>query len=101
MSEYQSSSTLQNSIYSWTFPRTHRFKDAIKEPSVHTIYNLPRLSGTRSTNFGYGVRKVFEDKKDNPPPNSYSIPTVFDTNILKKKGISLNGKINPLVINLN
>jgi hypothetical protein len=92
---------MQNSIYSWTFGRSDRFKNAIKEPSVHTIYSLPSLLKTRSTNFGYGDRKIFEPKNDYPSPNCYTMPNLFETNIIKNKGVKLNSKINPLVINDN
>jgi hypothetical protein len=101
MSEHQSSSTMQNSIYSWTIPRQPRFKDVIKEPSVHTMYNLPSLLTTRSTNFGYGVRKLFHDKRVIPSPDCYTLPTAFDTNLSKNKGVTMNGKINPLVFIFN
>jgi hypothetical protein len=101
MSEYQSSSTFQNSVYSFSFCRTDRFKNAVKEPSVHTIYNLPSLLTTRSTNFGYGARKVFEGKKGSPSPDRYSIPTLFDINIAKQNGTKLNSKIPSLVLLIN
>jgi hypothetical protein len=96
MSEHQSSSSLQNSVYSWTFCKTDRFKNATKEP-VHTMYTLPSLTTPRSTNFGYGTRKVFEGKSG-PSPDKYAIPNLFDINIAKNNGIKLNSKINPLVL---
>jgi hypothetical protein len=98
MSEFQSSSTLQNSIYSWTFAKQNRFNSLYRQPSTQSIYNIPENRGTRSTTFGYGTRNLFNIKASSPPPNEYNLPTVFDTNISKRKGTKLSSKINPQVL---
>lgn len=93
-SQFQSSNTLQNSSYVWSFPKTQRTrkKDYIKYND--NIYNIPDLKTTRSTNLGYGIRKIFNyfQKKNEPSPASYSIKSLFEINLDKKKGPIMTNK---------
>ena len=100
MSEFQSPSTLQNSVYSWTFPKSDRFGNSYKQASVQSIYSLPDHKNNRSTSFGFGTRKTFTSGNKSPSPDRYNLPTVFEMNISKKKGTTLTSKLNPLVFNM-
>jgi hypothetical protein len=97
MSEYQSASTLQNSVYSWTIAKSGRFGKLYKQPSTQSIYDLPDSKGSRTTTFGYGERNLFNIKSCSPPPDKYNLPNIFEENISKRKGTKLLYKINPLV----
>jgi hypothetical protein len=97
MSEYQSASTLQNSVYSWTIAKSGRFGRLYKQPSTQSIYDLPDSKGTRTTTFGYGERNIFNIKLSSPPPDKYNLPNIFEENISKRKGTKLSSKINHMV----
>lgn len=93
-SEFHSANSLQNSSYIWTFPKDQRMniKDYLKLND--NIYNIPDNKMTRTTTLGYGKRKDFLRvyEKDNPSPAVYNQKSLFDINIIKKKGSSMTNK---------
>lgn len=98
MSEHKSSSTLQNSVSSWTFGKSKRFSSYNKS-EVDNIYNLPDKKNLRFTSQGFGLRNDLRPKvgQHSPPPDTYRIASCFETNALKKKGPLILEKIEPLV----
>jgi hypothetical protein len=101
MSNYHSSSTLQNSVNTCSFGKTLRFKDSYKKPIVETFYDLPGLKLTRSTTFGIGDRKVFKNLNNSPSPDRYNIKGSVDISLEKRKGTKLMPRIEPLVKRYN
>lgn len=53
--------------------------------STIPYYELPNELDKRTTNFGYGNKTSFEDRRIIPPPNAYKPPSDFDTH---KHGVS-------------
>lgn len=100
-SEYLSSNTLQNSSYVWSFPKTERSrrKDFLKLND--NIYNIPDFKTTRSTNLGYGSRAIFNtlNSKYTPSPATYNLKSLFDINLIKKKGPIMTNKPKFILIN--
>ena len=93
-SEFHSSNSLQNSSYIWTFPKAKRSrrKDILKLND--NIYNIPNFKTTRSAGMGYGKRKDFLHifGVNTPSPSAYDIKSLFDINLIKKKGNTFTGK---------
>ena len=93
-SEFLSSNSLQNSSYIWSIPKAKRMriKDYIKLND--NIYNIPDSKMTRSTNLGYGRRKnfLYIFGVNTPSPAAYNLKSLFDINLIKKKGTTLTGK---------
>jgi len=58
------------------------------------IYNIPDFKTTRSTSIGYGNRKNFLKiyESNNPSPAQYTISSVFETNLKKRKGPIMGSK---------
>jgi hypothetical protein len=58
------------------------------------IYNIPDSKMTRTTTLGYGKRKDFLRiyERDNPSPAAYNLKSLFDINIIKRKGTSMTNK---------
>lgn len=103
ISEYQSSNSLRNSSYVWSFTRSDRFTGGVyKRPATDSIYKLPDTRSIRFTNQGYGERKDLRPTAGNnsPPPNQYFIRSCFEDNLIKKKGPSILDKI-PGLVQLN
>jgi hypothetical protein len=99
MSEYQSSNSLQNSTYVWSFPKSHRFSGGYKNAITDTIYNLPEHKNERYTTQGYGKRTelLTAQGRNSPPPNTYRIKSFIDLNFQNKKGMSIHEKVAELV----
>ncbi len=93
-SQFQSSNTLQNSSYIWSFPKTQRTRRKDYMKYNDNIYNIPDFKTTRTTNLGYGIRKIFNNikRKDEPSPASYTIKSLFEYNLDKKKGPIMTNK---------
>ena len=93
-SEFQSENSLQNSSYCWSFTKEERFKT--NNSLTQSMYNSPGIRTTRTTTFGIGERKTFPYKKREylPSPDTYSLTSIFDMNIKKKKGASILPKSN-------
>ncbi len=101
ISEYQSSNSLQNSSYVWSFTKSNRFLGGVyRRPLTDSIYKLPDSKNGRFTTPGYGERRDLRPTrgKNSPPPNSYLIKTCFDVNLEKRKGAKILDKIPLLVI---
>ena len=98
MSQFQSSNSLRNSSYVWSFSKSGRF--SYKKPMTDSIYKLPDTKTDRFTTQGYGERKELRSSKgqNSPPLNTYEIKTCFDFNLEKKKGPLIHEKIPGLVI---
>ncbi len=94
-SEFISSNVLQNSSYCWSIGKDPRIKDKAYKKLNDNIYNLPDLKTTRYTAQGFGKRGEFwiPYGKGDPSPDRYNILSVFDTNIKKKIGSTLGGRI--------
>jgi hypothetical protein len=97
-SEYQSSNTLRNSSYVWSFSKSNRFK--YNKPVTDTIYKLPDTKSEKYATQGIGGRKDLRPVPGNssPPCNTYYIKTCFDENVGHKRGPSLYEKAHELVI---
>jgi hypothetical protein len=104
ISEYQSSNSLRNSSYVWSFTRSDRFSGGVyKRSATDSIYKLPDTRSERFTIQGYGERKDLRPVPGNnsPPPNRYFIRSCFEENLVKKKGPSILDKIPGLVQLIN
>jgi hypothetical protein len=101
MSAYKSSSTLQNSVYSYSFPKQERFTEKIKN-CVDTMYNLPETKSNRFTSQGFGskLENINPSGLGSPAPNSYRLKSCFENSLDKKKGPVFLEKFSPLV-NIN
>jgi len=80
----------------YTIPKDKRFKDSFKRPICHSIYELPDCKNKKTTGMGYGIKSSIINTKEiqgMPSPNSYRIPTLFENNFLKGKGVSISQKI--------
>lgn len=99
MSDMQSSSTFQNSVYSWSFPKSHRFVDNFTRASNESLYNLPNKRNMRHTTQGFGERKDLRPKVGScsPPPGTYRIKSLFEINLEKREGRSILEKVPQLV----
>jgi len=88
MSEYHSSSSLKNSIQSWTFKKEHKFKNSYKRLLTESIYNLPEQKHLRSTSIGIGKRYDFLPLEGRGVPGSdyYKLKSDIEVNVEKKKG---------------
>ena len=94
-SNFQSSNSLQNSSYIWSFPKTERYKRKDYLKYNDNIYNIPDLKNTRSTNLGYGSRLNFTTRyilKNSPSPATYHLKSLFEINLMKKKGPIMTSK---------
>jgi hypothetical protein len=98
MSPYKSSSTLQNSVYSYSFSKQERFS-GIKINCIDSIYNLPETKSLRFTSQGFGnkLEMINPTGLGSPPPNSYRLKSCFENSIDKKKGPLFMEKFSPLV----
>jgi len=87
MSNFHSTNSLQNSISSWTVPKSERFH--VRKLSTDRIYNIPQLLSTRSTTQGFGTKYDLMPLhgKGSPSPSAYSIKSIFEKNKLLKRGI--------------
>lgn len=100
ISEYQSSNSLQNSSYVWSFTKSDRFLGGVySRPLTDSMYKMPESKIGRYTTPGHGERKDLRPikGKNSPPPNSYFIKTCFDVNLEKKKGPKILDKLLGLV----
>ena len=95
-SQFFSSNALRNSSYCWTIGKDKRIKDKLYKKYNDNIYNLPELKSKRYTTLGYGDRgKTWDDQRNHfPSPATYKIKTVFDWNLLHKKGKTIGEKLN-------
>jgi hypothetical protein len=87
MSQHKSATSLQNSVYSWSFSKSSRFRDN-KASEKGSLYTLPDFKNRRAPSLGFGTKYDLRplQGRDSPPPNTYRIKTVFDINMIKKKG---------------
>jgi len=90
-SSFHSSNSLQNSINSISFPKSSRFISS--ERLSPGFYKLPDQMTKRSAAIGYGDRKVFERDLKSPSPNAYTIQSIFEENLKKKKGTIFHPRI--------
>jgi len=91
ISPFQSSTSLQKSINSITFPKSVRF-DSNKKISPG-FYKLPELNNKRGAYIGFGKKITFRDLANSPPPNMYEIRSVFEENLLHNKGSIFHPKL--------
>jgi hypothetical protein len=99
ISEFQSSSSLQNSVCTYSIPKSPRFKNSADTGGG--LYKLPGVLGSgRATGLGYGGRLFpVEDKnaKNSPSPSQYKLKSFVDE-LVKKCGVSIKGKLNLKVL---
>jgi hypothetical protein len=93
---YESSSSLQNSIHTITFPKEKRFNDLFKKEITNSYYNVPSLKSNIGIGIGIGSRSDFvhNNGKMSPSPNSYNISAFTDRSIKQKKGVIIGSKLN-------
>jgi hypothetical protein len=99
MSNYQSSSTLRNSVPTWSFGQTKRFSHCYKEPMVHNIYDLPEIKARRTCSFGVGFRRLFNNLDKSPSPQKYNLRSSLEIGMEKGKGPKLVAKV-PIIVKL-
>jgi len=87
-----SAMTLRQGNVSFSFGRAGRFHGRGKE-AVEIGGELPSTLNPRTTSFGYGQRwtPVNPTGKDSPPPGTYRISTIFETN--RKSGYSFGTRL--------
>lgn len=102
MSEFQSTNSMQNSSYIWTFSKAHRFSSVYKRPATDSIYTVPDWKSGRYTTQGFGNKYDLRplQGRNSPPPNTYRIKSCFEINAEKKKGPLIHNKI-PGLVNTN
>lgn len=102
MSPYKSSSSLQNSVYSWSFSKSGRFDGLYKKPISDSIYCIPDGKNSRCASQGFGKRIEIKNRagQNSPAPNTYKIISCFDSSVEHKKGAVLLEKYPPIVLNL-
>jgi len=96
-SDFHSVNSLQNSSYVWSFGKSNRF--AYGKPHTESFYNVSASVCNRSTTMGYGNKYELKNLqgRNSPPPNSYNFKSQFESNVDKKRGISLHERI-PYVV---
>lgn len=101
MSPYKSTSSLQNSVYSWSFAKTGRFDGLYKKPTSDSMYLIPDGKSSRFTSQGFGRRADMKNPagQNSPPPNTYQIKSCFERSVEHCKGAVLLEKIPSIVIN--
>ena len=89
MSQYQSTSTLQKSVPTYSIPRAERLVSA--KLNCDNIYSKPEQKSTRSTTMGYGIKKDLLPLagRCTPSPNAYNIRSFNEENNLHRKGVIL------------
>jgi hypothetical protein len=94
ISQFQSSSSLQNSVCHYTIPKEDRFIN--RGDNNEGVYDLPKVIGNgRKAGIGFGGRKfpeVNRDRRLSPSPNHYKLQTFVDK-ILSNSGISIGERI--------
>jgi len=101
MSQYQSTSTLQTSVISWSIPRSERFE--LNKINCDNLYAIPESKSKRSTTVGYGTKYDLMPLagKDTPGPDKYNLRSSFD-NPFNKKGVIIGQKFkNSVCFNIN
>jgi len=100
MSPFKSSSSLQNSVYSWSFSKTGRFNGLYKTPTSDSMYSIPDVKSSRFTSLGYGKRIEIKNRagQGSPPPNTYRIISCFDKSVENRKGAVMLEKCPAIVI---
>ena len=95
-SQFISSNVLRNSAYCWSFGKEKRIKNKAYKKYNDNIYNLPELKSKRYTTLGYGTRGQFliPFGKGYPSPDTYKIKSLFEINLMHKKGIIFGEKFN-------
>ena len=95
-SQFISSNVLRNSAYCWTIGKEIRIKDKSYKKYNDNIYNLPTLMSKRFTNLGYGEKGCtwVTHGKGYPSPDTYKIKSIFDLNLIHRKGKSFGEKLN-------
>jgi len=85
---------LQNSIVTWTIPKTGRFKHFYSKPLTESIYNIPEGKEKRCTTQGYGRKYdlIPLQGRGSPPPNRYRMLSQLEKNLQLHKGFSLTIK---------
>lgn len=88
-SEYQSANSFQNSSYCTSFPKGPRFNSS--RTVTDKMYSLPPLISKRMTGIGIGERKDLRPQagQSSPPPDAYTIRSIFDYNVAHSKGAKL------------
>ena len=99
MSEYHSSSSLKNSIQSWTFKKEDKFNNSYKRLLTESIYNIPDQKHLRSPSMGMGKRYDFLPLEGRGVPGSdnYKLKSHIEVNVDKKKGALIFKNSNTLV----
>jgi hypothetical protein len=54
---------------------------------------MPDTKSHRSTSIGLGLRPKIFKENGYPSANKYKIQSIFDTNIIQKKGYKFGGKL--------
>jgi len=100
MSPFKSTNSLQNSVYSYGFPKTRRFDGMYKKPISDSIYSIPENRSFRYTTLGFGKRLELKTKagRNSPPPNTYNIKSCFEKSVEHRKGVLLLEKVPSIVI---
>lgn len=88
--QYNSSTTLRNSSYIFSFPKNKRFitENLSKMGHSDKMYNLPMLKSTRATGFGFGNKLSLQSSYGigTPSPDRYHLLTYVDLNRRHNKG---------------
>ena len=90
MSQYQSASTLQHSVYQYSFPKAERFPKIKTYSETPSQLSIPSTLRARSTSFGFGEKYIcpkYVNQKavEYPPPDKYAIHKPFVDVENKKK----------------
>ncbi len=98
MSQFQSTNSLQNSVFSWTFGKKKRFND-FKFKNQRLYDTSTSNKSNRYTSLGYGNKLDLMSKqgKGSPSPHNYNIRSCFEKNLSERKGIILAQKLKEIV----
>lgn len=91
MFETQSSNTFQNSIKTYSIPKSDRWKSLYAKPANDCLYIIPSIKSNRATGIGYGKRLDLRyiRGKGCPSPDTYSLASTLNL----KNGISIKSRI--------
>ena len=98
ISYFNSTSSLQNSISSYSIPKETRFRDNYKKFATDSIYSLPDSKSYRGASIGFGVKSSLIRLSVIPSPNEYNIKSVFELNKIKGRGVIIGEKFSYKVI---
>jgi len=93
VSNFNSTNSLQNSIYAYTIPKEERFRGNINKLYTDTIYTITESKINKGTSLGLGDKSSLVNSKTVPGPQQYNILSIFEKNKQKHRGLIIGEKL--------